>query len=138
MIQDPLQLAGGKIGIQRQSGLFRDHRPQAILLQPLHTICRTAALPYDGVVDGAAGFAVPDDDGFALVGNAQHRNILRAHLGAGQRLTQRGKLAHKDFAGVMLHPARLGENLGIGAVLLADGDAVGIENDSAGAGCSLI
>ena len=107
-------------------------------MQPLHTIRRTAALPYDGVVDGPAGFAVPDDDGFPLVGNAQHRNILCAHLGAGQRLPQRGKLAHKDFAGVMLHPARLRENLSIGAVLLADGDAVGIENYGAGAGCPLI
>src|ERR1039457_68474 len=71
-----------------------------------------AALPDDGMVDGFAGLAVPDNRGFPLVGNADSGDLG----GLNPRRLQ-GLLAgffHRapNLIGVMLNPAGLGEILG--------------------------
>ena len=61
--------------------------------------------------DGFAGLFIPDYRGLALVGDADGGNVLR-----GDRELVHGRAGNflgnfPDFVGIMLHPARLWENL---------------------------
>ena len=51
-----------------------------------------AILPDDGVVDGLAGCAVPDDGGFALVGDADGGNVAWLCVGFGKSFQGDGDL----------------------------------------------
>ena len=60
-------------------------------------------LPDDRIVNGLAGFAVPDDRCFALIGNAQPGNVAGAHArlrhDRSHRLNDRGP----DFFRIVLN-----------------------------------
>ena len=71
----------------------------------------TAILPDDRVIDGLAGGAIPDDCGFALVGDADGGNIAGLHFSFGQRFLSDGELGGGDFCGIVLYPSGLGKNL---------------------------
>ncbi len=70
MIQNPGDLCGGEIGIQTQTG-FTTHFDIAVIpLQLAAAIGSSSVLPHDGIVEGSAAAAIPDDGGLTLVGNA--------------------------------------------------------------------
>ena len=71
VIDDPAQLAGGEVGIERQAGAGGDQLRGALLLQLLGERQGAGVLPDDGVADGLAAVGVPGDDGLALVGEAE-------------------------------------------------------------------
>ena len=50
---------------------------QAVALHLVAEAGGAAVLPDDGVADRLAGLAVPDDGGFALVGDADGGDVLR-------------------------------------------------------------
>ena len=79
--QHPGQLGAGEIGIEQQAGLLGEELFQTLSLQLVAIACRAAVLPDDGVVDRLAGLAVPDDDGLALVGDADGRDVLGRDAG---------------------------------------------------------
>ena len=62
-------------------------------------------LPNDGVADGLAGAAIPEDGGFALVGDANGGEVVRPQAllvhGCGDDLLR----ASPDFFRIVLHPA---------------------------------
>ena len=97
-----------------------------------------AVLPDDGMVNGLAGLAVPYDSGFTLVGDAYSLHLGRSDAGLGQRLARRGELDAPDFQGIVLHPARLGVDLGQFLLRHRHGVATGVEHDAAGAGGALV
>ena len=78
IVEQPGDLGAGKIGVEQQAGLFREFLLQPLLLQLLAERRGAAVLPDDGVVDRLAGRLVPDDDGLALVGDADRRDVGRA------------------------------------------------------------
>ena len=87
MVQQPAQLAAGKIGIDHQPGLARDRVRQCpARFSSSQKLGRAAVLPDDGVVDGCAGLAVPDHRGFALVGDADGGDVAGLQAGLGQCL----------------------------------------------------
>ena len=56
VIQDPLDLGGGKIGIRHQAGILADvFRHAGLLHQLVHQRGGAAALPDDGIVDVMSG-----------------------------------------------------------------------------------
>jgi hypothetical protein len=95
-------------------------------------------LPHDCVVNRRTGFAVPDDGGFSLVGNAHCADIRRPHARPIQGPSGRFQLCAPDFHRVMLDPARLRVNLR--EFLLGDpGHVAGlVEDDAACAGGPLV
>ena len=97
-----------------------------------------AVLPDDGVVNGLAGFAVPDHRGFALVGNAQRADVLRFQAGLGQRLAGRGQLAAPDFHRIVFDPARSGINLRQLLLGQRHDAAVFVKHNAARAGGALV
>ena len=80
-----------------------------------------AVLPDDGVVDRLAGFAIPDDGGLALIGDADARRCRRRVSPALLRAASRdvSSCDLPDFVGVMLDPAGLRKDLP--ELLLRDG-----------------
>ena len=110
----------------------------AFALEAIAEIRRAAVLPDDRVVDGLAGFAIPHDGRLALVGDADRGDVSRPKMRAPERLGRHRDLRRPDLAGVVLHPARLREDLL--KLALADGDdgRLVIEDDRARACGALI
>ena len=138
VVQNPLQLGGGKIGINQEPGFLLHQGRCARFAQAQALGLGAPVLPNDGVVNGLAGVAPPHHRGFALVGDAQRRHLGRADARLLQGLAGCGELAGPDFLRVVLDPA--GVRVDLPKFLLRHGQhrAVGLEDDAAGAGGALV
>lgn len=129
--QQPGCLRPGEVAGQRQSGGL----PEAVLAvraaQLRAQLRRTGVLPDDRMVHRPAGGPVPQDRGLPLVGDAQRTELIRAQPRLRERARHHRLHLRPDLGCVMLHPARLGEDLPV--LTLVDGDdrpAV-VEDDAA-------
>ena len=139
IVQDPLDLGAGEIGVQQQAGIFPHVFLKAfVLAQFVADLRGAAALPDDGVVHGLARILLPDHRGLALVGDADGGHLVRRDAHTGQGFGQRGTLGGPDLAGIMLHPARTGIDLGKFALHHSHDIDVLIQHDGAGAGGTLV
>jgi len=111
MIEDPGDFGPGKVGIRNQARLLTDQRPRTFRLEALAGGSGPAVLPDDGVMDGQARVAVPDDRRFPLIGDADGGNIFGAQPRFFQSQNGDADLGFHDFAGIMLHPAGPGIDL---------------------------
>ena len=75
IVEQPGDLAGGKIRIEQQSGLGRDLRLVPALAQRLAQWRGAAILPDNRVVNRLAGGALPDHRGLALIGDADAGDV---------------------------------------------------------------
>ena len=110
VLKDPVDLGAGEVGVDDEARLLPD--PVGLVSESVAEFGGAAVLPDNGVVHGFAGFGVPDDGRFPLVGDADAGDVLAvdAHLGDG--LGDDGRLGGPDFHRVVLHPARFREILG--------------------------
>src|SRR5690606_8650723 len=138
VIENPLDLGAGEIGVDHQPGGLADVLFHAVTLELIADRRALAALPDDGVVDRATGDPVPDDGGLALVGDADGRDLLVGDAGLGQGLDEHGALSGPDFHGVMLDPTGL--RVDLREFALGDGDHVGVavQHDGTGTGGALV
>ena len=141
VVQQPLQLGAGEVGVHQQARLGLDGGCVAFASQLGAGGLGAPVLPHDGVVHGLAGLAVPQHGGFALVGNAHgahgaHGAGRNARL--GQRVAGRGQLGAPDFQRVMFHPAGLGVDLRQLQLGLRHDVALLVKDDAAGAGGALV
>ena len=77
VIEDPLDLGGGKIGIEHQAGLRRDCFAGTALFKFLAQRSGAAVLPHNGGMNRLAGGAIPHDHGLALIGDADGGHVAR-------------------------------------------------------------
>ncbi len=89
MVEDPLHLSTGEVGVNDQAGGGADIVFQAVALQMLADVGGATALPDDGIVNGLTGLFIPDHHGFTLVGNADSGNLIGADVGFRQHFYQR-------------------------------------------------
>ena len=138
VVQQPLQLGGGEIGIQHQAGLVLDACGQSPLAQCVTLPRRTPVLPDDGRRHGLAGLAVPQHRGLALVGDTQGTQLRCTQPRAGQRLAGHRQLRAPDLHGIVLDPARLRKMLS--ELLLRHGDdgTMAVEHERARTGGALV
>ena len=133
VIQQPFQFGGGKIGVEQQAGARGDHGGVARIGQCFAGVRRAPVLPDDGAVQGLARGAVPQQGGFALVGDTDGTDLGWRQAGAfdgGARGTCDGG---PQISGVMFDPAGLGVVLG--EFLLSRGNhAQGSVKDNGAAG----
>ena len=107
MIENPLELRAGEIGVEDETGLLLNHRRMAQLLQRVAMLRRAAVLPHDGAVDGPAGRAIPHHGRLALVGDADGGDLVELNSSMSHGLGDHARLGGPDFLGVVLHPAGL-------------------------------
>ncbi len=138
VVQNPLQLAGGKVGVGNQPGFLPDGLLQPVPPEPFDAVRRPAALPDDGVIDGLSGGGVPDQGGFSLVGDADGGDFIGPGVGLLHGLHGDAHLGGPDVHRVVLHPAGAGINLG--KFLLHHGPdlPLPVEEDAPGAGGALV
>ena len=77
-------------------------------------------LPDNGIGNGPAGRAVPDDRGFALIGDANGGKICRTEAPRGERCGDDLPGAAPDFNGIVLNPT--GARVDLFVLLLRGGD----------------
>ena len=107
MIQNPLNLCRGKIGVNDQPRL-----PAVCLLQPFFPECirnigSAAALPDDRVTDRLSRFFVPDNGRLPLIRNSDRRYILRRCPDPVHRLHRHTEHCGPDLICIVLHPSRV-------------------------------
>ena len=108
VLGQPGVLGAGEVGVQPQPGELGDARLDAesrsrSQMPVVRRSCQTIA--GRGDVQRAP---VPDDGGLPLVGDADAGGLL---LGAGERLAAGGDGRRPDVVGLVLDPARAGEQL---------------------------
>ena len=138
MVQQPLQLRAGKIGIDQKARFLRHRLLQAVRLELVADGRRPAALPHDGVADRFSCAAVPQNGGLPLVGDAHGSNLLGVDMGAVHRLRQGPGSGGPDLHGIVLHPAGLGIDLAEGMLRPGHDLPCLVEQNCPGTGGSLI
>ena len=137
-IQHPLQLGAGEVSVGHQTGLVAQQVSQTVVLQALDQRRGAAALPDDGVAQWPARGALPQQRGFALVGDADGGDVGDVDVGLFHGQLQRVDLAVQNVLRAMLDPAGLGVDLRELDAMGSDEIGVLIEHDGAGAGGTLI
>jgi len=97
-----------------------------------------SVLPHDGIRDGTASGALPEERGLALVGDADRDDLARAEAGERQRLGRHVALRAPDLGRIVLDPAGTGEDLAEFLLGLPEDPAVLAEGDRAGARGALV
>src|SRR5262249_43056191 len=77
LIEDPGDLGGREIGIEQKPCCFLNANLMARFAQARANIGRPPVLPDNGAMNRNACLAVPDDGGFALIGDADGGDFLR-------------------------------------------------------------
>ena len=95
-------------------------------------------LPDDGVVDGFAGVAVPDESGLALVGDADGGDVGGKQVAGVEGFGDDEVGVAEDFKRVVLDPAGVGVDLAVFLLGAGDDVAGAVEDHEAGAGGALI
>ena len=131
LIEQPSDLAGGKIRVEQQPGFGGNLRLKAIASPRIAKFRGAPVLPDDGIVNGFAGDAVPQHRGFALIGNADSGDISRGQPGLGHRVAHGGDDGPPDFFRVVLDPARRRENLAQLQLGCRERLEAGVEHDGA-------
>ena len=131
VFKQPVHLCAGEIGVNDEAGLGPEAVRQALGLQAVAVFARAAALPDDSVVDGLACDLIPDDGGFALVGDADGRDVGGSCANLLHGLDGYAKLRSPDLICVVLDPAGLRKVLGEFALRDAAHFAALIEENAA-------
>jgi hypothetical protein len=138
IVEYPGDLGGAEIRIEPQACALAHQSLAAFSLQFGAGVGGAPVLPDDGVVDGIAAPALPDERGLALIGQTDRCDRARRLRRLGERLAHRGQRRAPDRLGIVFDPAGVGIKLR--ELLLRDCDRrrVGAEHQRAGGGRSLI
>src|SRR5690606_26293432 len=111
VIQDPLNLGTGEVSIDHELGFLPDEVLMARISEAITVARRSSVLPHDGIVDGFARSAIPDERRLTLIGDADARYVVYRHARPRNRLRRYGGLRRPDLARIMFHPAGPREDL---------------------------
>ena len=111
IVEDPGDFGAGKIRIQQQPGFGGDHVLVAIFLEFFAKIGGAPVLPNNRPVQGSAGFTVPHQGGFALIGDADGGNVAGFDPGLAHRVAGGLQGRVPNVLRFMLDPARMREML---------------------------
>ena len=107
VLQEPAQFSGRKVGVDQQAGELGYLVFVAGGFQLSTEVGGAAVLPNDSPVQQLARFGVPEQGGFALIGNTDPGNLLGADTGLLEYLTANRQGAIPDVFAVVLYPAVL-------------------------------
>ncbi len=130
-IEQMLDFGAGEIGVDHEAGFLLDELFGASGFETIANGGADTALPDDGVGDGTAGGALPEDGGFALVGNAHGGDVGPVRGGFFDRLTGDNKLRVPNGLRIVLDDAWSGKDLR--KFLLCDGSRAAVVREKNGA-----
>src|SRR5207248_4951186 len=107
MIQNPANFQAAEVGAQRKPGFCSKAILPALTSKIRDVIGSARVLPDDGISNRLAGFAVPHDCGFTLVGDSDGSEIGSGQTARGHRLLHYFSCCAPNFLGIVLHPTRL-------------------------------
>src|ERR1700674_613724 len=136
--EDPRKLRCAEVGIEHEAGDLADADLMPGLTQTRAIGCGATVLPHDGAGQWFERAAVPNDEGLALVGDADGADVARVGSRIGKGAF--GRVLHRvpDFLGVVLDPAWLRIVLGDLAVSASSHLAVHADGDRSGSGRALV
>ncbi len=138
MIEDPGKLGAREIGIEQQAGARAHHLLMPRLAQRRAGRGGAPVLPDDGAMDRAAGAAVPDHGGLALVGDADGGHLRAGDPGPLDDRAAGGGGGGPEVIRLMLDPTGIG--IVLRELLLRGGNRshVGIKEDRPARRCALV
>jgi len=136
--EEPGEFGSGKIRIEHKTRLFADERFGAACPQFVADAARAAALPDNRIVHGLSGRALPHDHSLSLICDADCRDLPGLDLRRIDGTASSIELGLPDLFGIVLDPARLGENLPERNLFYADDDAIVVEQNGPGRRRALI
>ena len=138
IVEDPGQFRAAEIRVQQQAGAVGHDVFEAFGLEALAVIGGATVLPDDGVEHRLAGGAVPDQRGFALVGDADGGNLVGPDRGLLDRGAAGGGSCGPEVGRVMFDPTALRVVLGEFLLRRGDDGQAGVEQNGTGRGGALI
>src|SRR5690606_11651702 len=129
VIEEPADLSAREIGIEDEPGSFHEHRFQPVYAESVAEIGRPPVLPDDGVMDGPAALAIPDDCCLALVGDADRGDVAGREVCLCKRPAGRRDDAAPYLLRVMFDPAGGRKNLRKFLLRGGDGLVVFVKDD---------
>ena len=111
VVQDPGDLAAGKIGVDHQAGPLRDQRLVTRRFEPVAEFRGAAILPDDRVADRLPGIAVPDDVVSRWLVMPIAAMSRGAQLRAAERFDRDRDLRGPDLLRIVFDPAGLRKDL---------------------------
>ena len=135
IIKQPAQFGCRKISVQHQPRFAAEELRHAKFFQFVAIACRAAALPHNRFMYRASGFFIPQNRGFALIGNANARNFVNGNINFTHCFIHQAGLGCPYFLRVMLNPAGLRKILGKLLLRRAANPSVFIKYNAAAAGC---
>ncbi len=138
VLQEPANLQGAEVGGKRQAGLGAKAVGTTLLGEFGDHAFHAGVLPDDGVADGESSIFVPENRGFALIGDADGGQILGLQDILLHGLADDVLGATPDFFGVMFHPTGRRIDLFVLLLCLRDDAAGAVKDDEASAGGALI
>jgi hypothetical protein len=134
----PLEFGGREVSVDLESGFASDEIFVTLLAESGAKGIAAAALPDDGVVQRAAGFAIEDENGFALVRDAEDGKAGKCFAVASGDVADHGEHIAPDFFGVVFDPTWLRINLAVIAGGFVKHPARGVEEDGLRGGGALV
>ena len=128
VVENPLHLGCREIRIEREPRAGAHQLFCALLDQLVNQRRGAAALPYDGVIDGLAAYAVPHHRGLALVGDADGGDAVGMDATLKLNLHHDRDLAGEDRHGVLLYPTGARKTGFDAAARLGDDATVLVDN----------
>ena len=142
IVEQPFELRGRKIGVQHQASPRLDVCGTALRKQGQAAVVGAAILPDTGVGQRLARCAIPENRGFALVGDGDRPDLRRSDGFAVHALRQHAahhrELRTPDFRRIVFNPARAGEYLGELLLRRSGACAAGVHEDRPRTGRALV
>jgi hypothetical protein len=111
ILDQPLDLRPGEIGVDHQARPLADERLVPLLSELVAAGGRAAVLPDERAMDGLACVRVPGDHGLALVGDPDPLQVRALNRSVGEGADRHVPGHLPDLGRVVLHPARFREML---------------------------
>ncbi len=138
IVEQPAQLEAREVGGQGQPGLAAQLVLPAACGMRGNQIGSAGVHPDQRIVDWLTARLVPQQGGFALVGNPDRGQITCRKSGLGQGTGNHRLGVGPDLGRVVLDPAGLGHDLGMFLLIDRDNFAAVAEHDEARAGRPLV
>ena len=138
VVEYPTDFEATEIGGEGKTSLVAE----AVLTSLCSEICdvrfNACVLPHNGVINCMASLAIPDNGGFALIGDADRSKVFRLQSFLLHGFFDDFRCSPPDFVRVVLNPPRLRKNLFVLFLRNSRDAARAIEDNEASAGRALI